>query len=149
MTGGTVGKKRKQDTLLAHCIARAVIDDAGGLDAAKEKYGDDGSTFVAQSKWRQVRLLLKVTPKASRVAGFIILWALAMKGEGRDAYTISEFRRYYNENERKAYRDQAEFRELWPEFETPNELAGQILPQLRGKLDATKLPSSVMVVAAT
>jgi hypothetical protein len=143
-----VGRKRKQDTLLAHCIARAVIDDAGGLDAAKEKYGD-ASTLAAQGKWRQVRLLLKVTPKASRVAGFIILWALAMKAEGRDAYTISEYQRYYNENERKAYRDQAEFRELWVEFETPNELAGQILPQLRGKLDATRLPSAVTVVAAT
>jgi len=149
MTGLAVGRKRKQDTLLAHCIARALIDDAGGLDAAKEKYGDDASALAAQSKWRQVRLLLKVTPKASRVAGFIILWALAMKAEGRDAYTISGYQRYYNENERKAYRDQAEFRELWLEFETPNELAGQILPQLRGKLDATKLPSAVVVVAAT
>ncbi len=143
-----MGRKRKQDTLLAHCIARALIDDAGGLDAAKEKYGEDASDLAAQSKWRQVRLLLKVTPKASRVAGFIILWALAMKAEGRDAYTISEYQRYYNENERKAYRDQAEFRELWTEFETPNELAGQILPQLKGKLDASKLPSAVMVVAA-
>jgi hypothetical protein len=144
-----MGRKRKQDTLLAHCIARAVIDDAGGLEAAKQRYGDDAAALAAQSKWRQVRLLLKVTPKASRVAGFIILWALAVKAEGRDAYTISEFQRYYNENERKAYRDQAEFRELWPEFETPNELAVQILPQLKGKLDATKLPSSVVVVAAT
>jgi hypothetical protein len=144
-----VARKRKQDTLLAHCIARAVIDDAGGLAAAKEKYGDDASALAAQSKWRQVRLLLKVTPKASRVAGFVILWTLAMKAESRGAYTISEYQRYYNENERKAYRDQAEFRELWPEFETPNELAGQIVPQLRGKLDATKLPSTVMVVAAT
>jgi hypothetical protein len=144
-----VSKRRKQDTLLAHCLARAVIDEAGGLDAAKERYGDDASTLAAQSKWRQVRLLLKVTPKASRVAGFIILWALAMKAEGKDAYTISEYQRYYNENERKAYRDQAEFRDLWVEFETPNELAGQILPQLRGKLDATKLPSTVTVVAVT
>ena len=49
-------------------------------------------------------LLLKVTPKASRVAGFIVLWALAMKDEGKDAYTISEYQRYYNENERQAYR---------------------------------------------
>jgi hypothetical protein len=144
-----VSKRRKQDTLLAHCLARAVIDEAGGLDAAKERYGDDASTLAAQSKSRQVRLLLKVTPKASRVAGFIILWALAMKAEGKDAYTISEYQRYYNENERKAYRDQAEFRDLWVEFETPNELAGQILPQLRGKLDATKLPSTVTVVAVT
>lgn len=144
-----MSKRRKQDTLLAHCLARAVIDEAGGLDAAKERYGDDASTLAGQSKWRQVRLLLKVTPKASRVAGFIILWALAMKAEGKDAYTISEYQRYYNENERKAYRDQAEFRDLWVEFETPNELAGQILPQLRGKLDATKLPSTVTVVAVT
>ena len=142
-----MGKKRKQDTLLAHCIARAVIDDAGGEAAAREKYGDDASALAAQSKWRQVRLLLKVTPKASRVAGFIVLWALAMKDEGRDAYTISEYQRYYSENERKAYRDQAEFRELWPEFETPNELARQIVPHLRGKVDATKLPSSVVVTA--
>jgi hypothetical protein len=126
-----------------------LIDDAGGLGAAKEKDGDDAETLAAQSKWRQVRLLLKVTPKASRVAGFVILWALAMKAEGRDAYTISEYQRYYNENERKAYRDQAEFRELWIEFETPNELATQILPQLKGKLDVPKLPSTVTVVAAS
>lgn len=144
-----VGRKRKQDTLLAHCIARALIDDAGGLDAAKGKFGEDAEGLAAQSKWRQVRLLLKVTPKASRVAGFVILWALAMKDEGRDAYTISEYQRYYNENERKAYRDQAEFRELWIEFETPNELAMQILPQLKGKLDVPRLPSKVTVVAAS
>ena len=68
-------------------------------------------------------LSLKVTPKASRVAAFIVLWALAMRDEGKDAYTITEYQRYYNESERQAYRDQAEFRELWPEFETPNELA--------------------------
>jgi hypothetical protein len=126
-----------------------LIDDAGGLEAAKEKYGEDAKTLAAQSKWRQVRLLLKVTPKASRVAGFVILWALAMKAEGKGAYTISEYQRYYNENERKAYRDQAEFRELWIEFETPNELATQILPQLKGKLDVPKLPSTVTVVAAS
>ena len=142
-----MAKKRKQDTLLAHCIARAVIDDAGGEEAARDKWGDDAGGLAAASKWQQMRLLLKVTPKASRVAGFIILWAWAMKDEGRDAYTISEYQRYYNENERQAYRQQAEFRELWHEFETPNELARQVVPHLRGKADATKLPASVQVVA--
>ena len=39
-----------------------------------------------------------------------------MKDEGKDAYTISEYQRYYAENERQAYRQQAEFRELWPEY---------------------------------
>jgi len=142
-----VGRKRKQETLLAHCIARAVVDDAGGETAAREKYGDDATTLAAQSKWRQVRLLMRVTPKASRVAGFIVLWAWAMKDERKNAYTISEYMRYYNETERQAYRHQAEFRELWSEFETPNELARQIVPHLRGKVDATKLPSSVVVTA--
>ena len=71
--------KKREDSLLAHCIARSIIADAGG--------------------------------------------------------------------ERTAYRNQAEFRELWTEFETPNELARQIVPRLRGKVDATKLPSSVVVTA--
>lgn len=142
-----MGKKRKQDTLLAHCIARAVIDDAGGEDAAREKWGDDAAALAAASRWQQMRLLIKVTPKASRVAGFIVLWAWAMKDEGKDSYTISEYQRYYNENERQAYRLQAEFRELWREFETPNELARQVVPHLRGRADATKLPASVQVMA--
>jgi hypothetical protein len=94
-----------------------------------------------------MRLTVKAAPKASRVAAFIVLWALAMKDEKRDEYTITEFQRYYNEGERTAYRNQAEFRELWTEFETPNELARQIVPHLRGKVDATKLPSSVVVTA--
>ena len=35
--------------------------------------------------------------------------------------------RFWKETERNAYRLQREFRELWPEFETPNELAGRLL----------------------
>ena len=76
-----------------------------------------------------------------------MLWAWAMKDERRDGYTITEYQRYYNEGERTAYRNQAEFRELWPEFETPNELARQVVPHLRGRADATKLPASVQVMA--
>ena len=48
----------------------------------------------------------------------------------RDGYSITEYQRYWNEGERQAYRLQSEFRELWPEFETPNELARQIVPHL-------------------
>jgi hypothetical protein len=139
--------KKRQDSLLAHCIARSIIADAGGESAAREKWGEDAEVLRAASRWQQMRLTVKATPKASRVAAFIVLWALAMKDEKRDGYTITEFQRYYNEGERTAYRNQAEFRELWPEFETPNELARQIVPHLRGKVDATKLPSSVVVTA--
>jgi hypothetical protein len=42
---------------------------------------------------------------------------------------------------------QAEFRELWEEFETPNGAARQVVPHLRGRADATKLPASAMVMA--
>jgi hypothetical protein len=139
--------KKRQDSLLAHCIARAIIADAGGEAAAREKWGDEAEELRAASRWQQMRLTVKATPKASRVAAFIVLWAWAMKDEKRDGYTITEFQRYYNEGERAAYRNQAEFRELWPEFETANELARQVVPYLRGKADATRLPASVQVVA--
>jgi hypothetical protein len=137
----------KKDSLLAHCLARAVIADAGGLEAANEKYGEDGAIARAMSPWKQVKLATKVTPKASRTAGFIILWAWAMKSEGRDSFSITEYQRYYNEGERQAYRSQSEFRELWPEFETPNELARQIVKHLDKRPGPGSLPTSVPVVA--
>lgn len=69
---------------------------------------------------------------------------------GSDAYSITEYQRSWNENERQAYRVQNEFRELWPEFETPNELAVQIVKQVnrrRAKRDAAKLPMTLQVEA--
>lgn len=93
-----------------------------------------------------MKLTIKVTPKASRVAGFIVLWAWAMKDGKRDSFTITEYQRYYCENERQVYRNQAEFRELWPEFETPDELARQVVPHLRSRKDTATLHMTVPVV---
>jgi hypothetical protein len=91
---------------------------------------------------------VKVTPKASRVAGFITLWATAMRIEERDSFSITEYQRYWNESERQAYRRQVEFRELWPEYETPNELANQILVYLRkrGEVKRDQLTTELMTV---
>lgn len=138
---------KKKDSLLAHCLARAVIDDAGGPEAARKKYGEDGEKARAMGVFQQVKLGTRVTPKASRTAGFIILWAWAMKSEGKDAYTITEYQRYYNEGERQAYRSQSEFRDLWPEFETPNELARQILKHLDKRPNPLSMPTSIPVTA--
>jgi hypothetical protein len=124
-----------------------VIAEAGGLDAARSQWGDDAQALAAAGRWKQLRTLMKVTPKASRVAAFIIQWAWAMREEGRDSYTITEFQRFWAEGERQAYRHQAEFRELWIEFETPDELARQIVPHLNDKLDAATLPAKVTVAA--
>lgn len=135
------------DTLLGHCIARAVIRDVGGLDAAKAKYGENAERW---STWSKLRAVTKATPKASRVAAFVVCWVIAMQEEGRDEYSITEYMRYWAENERQAYRLQNEFRELWGEYETPNELAHQILSNVRTRLakkDVQKLPMTLRVSA--
>lgn len=135
--------QRRQDTLLAHCVMRAVVADLGGWEAANERFeaGD-----VKVNAWMGV----KATPKASRVAAFIVLWAVAMRMEGVDQFSITEYQRYWHEGERQTYRLQKEFRELWPEFENPNELARQIVKHVDGrtsKRDVASLPSRLQVTA--
>jgi hypothetical protein len=138
---------RRRDSLLSHCLARAAVADYGGHDEAVEAMGAHAERL---SKWSALRVGVKVSPKAARVAGFIVLWAVAMRDEGRDGYSITEYQRYWNENERQAYRLQKEFRELWPEYETPNELARQLLEYLDGRLgkrDVASLPMKLQVTA--
>ena len=92
----------------------------------------------------------KVTPKASRVAAFIVCWAMAMWDEGVDEFSITEYQRYWKESERQAYRIQNEFRDLWPEFDTPNELGLQLVKQFNVRLakkEITKLPLILQVQA--
>jgi hypothetical protein len=117
----------KEDSLPAHCLARALIHEQGGLEAAVAKYGPNAERM---SRCRATAMAVKVTPRASRLAGFIILWATAMRVEELDSFSITEYQRYWHESERQAYRRQVEFRDLWPEYETPNELAGQIVAYL-------------------
>src|SRR5436305_1224365 len=100
---------------------RALVHNEGGEEAALARFGKDAEV----NKWAAVKAAAKATPLASRVAGFIVQWAIAMQIDEKDEYSITEYQRFWMENERKAYRLQAEFRELWPEFETPNELAQQ------------------------
>ena len=70
--------------------------------------------------------------------------------EERDEFSITEYERYWNEGERQTYRLQKEFRELWPEFETPNELASALVKYLDKKIsrtDVATLPMRLMVTA--
>lgn len=137
----------RKDSLLAHCIARGVIHEQGGIDEAVAAYGPKAERL---SKWAAVKAVAKVTPKATRVASFIVMWAAAMLDEGVDQYSITEYQRYWIEGERQTYRLQSEFRELWPEFETPNEFAQQILKQLdpsTSKREIAMLPMRLMVQA--
>jgi hypothetical protein len=136
-------RPKREDSLLAHCLLRATVADLGGWQTAEAKF--EAGTLKANS-W----LGVKATPKASRVASFIVLWAVAMVDENHDSYSITEYQRYWSENERQAYRLQREFRELWPEFETPNELARQIAKRVEAKMskrDIATLPTRLMVTA--
>jgi hypothetical protein len=146
----SVRRKRRQDSLLAHCIARAVVAEQGGVEAATAKYGERAERL---SKWGALRTAARVTPKASRVAAFILMWAAAMADEKADSYSITEYQRYWHEDERQAYRLQAEFRDLWPELDTPNDLASQLVEYLRQhKVTTTqiaRLPSTLQVVATS
>jgi hypothetical protein len=140
-------RKAKRDTILAHCLARAIIHDQGGIDAAVERYGPRAERL---SKWGALKAAARVTPKASRVAAFIVMWAVAMRDEGVEELTISQYQRYWSQGERQSYREQGEFRDLWPELETPNELARQVVQVLDAKLtrrEIATLPSSLVVKA--
>ncbi len=75
-----------------------------------------------------------------------------MRAEAVDEYTITQFQRYWRDGERQSYRAQKEFRELWPEFETPNELARQVVKQMeegkRPDSHRIDVPLSVPVLAS-
>lgn len=140
---GLVRKKAKLDSILAHCLMRAVIESLGGADEAQRRW-DAGEVQV--NAWTGV----KATPKASRVATFIVLWALGMVYGAQDEFSITEYQRRWNVDERQAYRLQREFRELWPEYETPHELAVQIVRQLdrrTTKREAARLPLTLEIQA--
>ena len=135
---------KAMDTLLGHCLLRAMAHEEGGIEAVNTK----AAAGERYSKWGALRLTTRMTPKAMRVATFIVCWAIGMKMEGVDQYSITEYQRDWQENERQAYRVQREFRELFPEFETPNELAGQIVKQVdarMGRHAAAKLPLTLQV----
>ena len=134
----------KTDSILAHCLVRALLHNEGSEEALLAWFGKD----VDVKKWDAIKAAAKATPLASRVAGFIVQWAMAMRLDEKDEYSITEYQRFWSENERKAYRLQAEFRELWPEFETPNELARQIVKYVdarMGKKDVATLPLRLQV----
>ncbi len=99
------------DTILGQCMARAAINLAG-----------DSAGFMA---------VIRTSATAARVAAFITLWAYALQDTGQDEIGIEEFSRWSAESRATVYRRQQAFRELWPEFETPNEIAAAVLDVVR------------------
>ena len=100
--------------------------------------------MAAMAKRRQPRTLLELCvaraggtwrsiPKGMRVCQFVLEWLVVSQIEER-AITMPEYRRFYDEPERSAYRHLAEFRELFGEglndFNDPQPLVDLIVAQM-------------------
>jgi hypothetical protein len=101
---------------VAHCIAAAMIAEAGGEAAAKAKFGEQAER-LRESKWQAFKAAARVTPKATRVATFISLWGLALDDLDRDELSVEEYAEWANEPRATAFRRAAEYRELWPKVD--------------------------------
>ena len=131
----------KTDTLMAHCIAKAVIADAGGEEAAKAKFGERAERLQG-SKWQAFKVAAKVTPRASRVATFIALWGLALDDLDRDDLSVDEYAEWANESRATAFRRAAEYRDLWGEVDV-NELGRRVRDYVRSHRDVRRKPNAL------
>jgi hypothetical protein len=134
----------KTDTILAHCIAKAVIADAGGEESAKAKYGETAEALQA-SKWQAFKVAAKVTPRASRVAAFIALWGLALDDLDREELTVDEYAEWANEARATAFRRAAEYRELWPDVDV-NELGRRVRDHVRSHRRLRRNPNALVSI---
>ena len=134
----------KTDTILAHCIARALIADAGGEEAAQAKYGDKAEALQG-SKWKAFRVAAKVTPRASRVAAFISLWGLALDDLDRDELTVEEYAEWASEARATAFRRAADYRELWPDLDV-NELGRRVRDHVRSHRELRRTPNALVSI---
>jgi hypothetical protein len=64
--------------------------------------------------------------KGARVGSFIAAWAIASHAMGH-AITLDEYRDWWCESERTAFRHQANFRELFPHLHTPQPMADALI----------------------
>lgn len=134
----------KLDSILGHCLIRAAIADAGGVEAAEEKY--PAGAVGGRHRWQALRVMAKVTPKASRVAAFISLWGVALYDLGRDEISVDEYAEWAGESRATAFRRAGEYRELWPDIEI-NVLAGQVRDYVRANRSVERNPNRLMSIA--
>lgn len=114
LSSRTAGMGKEPRSLLEVCVARA----GGG--------------------WSDVR-------RGARVAELIVEWAIAREELGRD-FTVSEFSRWWRHTDREqrtAWRRLREFRELFPEYDTPDVIAAEIVAKGHGRGELTTVRVSV------
>jgi hypothetical protein len=73
------------------------------------------------------------TLKGARVAAFISCWAIASNAKG-GPITLDDYAEWWCENERTAFRHQANFRALFPHLETPQLIVDELLRHAADRL---------------
>jgi hypothetical protein len=109
-------------SLLEVCIARAA-QAAGG-----------SGSIVGE---------LQATPRAMRVAQYVVEWAIAL-ADGCDP-EVRAVAAWWKEPEATAYRRNRDFRELFPGEPNPERIARQLSPR-RGRRSAARLMAHTIAV---
>lgn len=120
--------KRRTETLLGHCLMRASLPNAKG----------DGRLAATMAA-------VRATPRASRCAAFIALWATALLDRDVDSIGVEAYAEWAAESRATTYRRLADFRELWPEYDTPNELAAILAAEARRRGASRADPSMALL----
>src|SRR5215211_1295937 len=139
-----MGKVAKKDTILAHCIARAAVLQAGGEEAARGAYGENAEALRA-SRWLAFKVAAKATPRASKVAAFVALWGVALYDLGRDEISVDEYAEWANESRATAFRRAAEYRELWGDVDL-NELGRRVRDHVRSHRQLRRTPNALVSI---
>ena len=123
------GMARRPDSLLAHFIARAA---AVWIDGEPTPWG-----------------VVKITPRASRLAGFAILWAASMRELGVDELSPETYATLGYDSRATTYRRLHEYGELFPDLSI-DDLGRLILATVDRKTklrDASKVTLRLPVAA--
>lgn len=115
----------KRDTLIGACITRAAHAHI------REELDRGRDPDKRATKRETMRALWSSTQDGSKVAALIVLWAIALQELNCDELGIEEFAEWCAESRSTAYRRQAEFRRLFPEYDTPNEVARALAREAR------------------
>lgn len=121
-----MSKQRQLDqTLLGACVLRA------GQAVARRDIENGRDPHVGPTRRETLRGIWQATHEGGKVAALIVMWALALDDLEQDELDVEEFAEWASEAPRTVYRRLSEFRQAWPEFEFPNELARALLAEAK------------------
>jgi hypothetical protein len=114
-----------RDSLLGQCLDRA----AQAIVRENLEAGRDPDT--PPSRRETAKAIFAMTNLGSRAATLIVEWALALEEFGIDEVGAERFVEWSFTSRATVYRRLDDFRRVWPEHHTPNELARFVLEEAR------------------